>query len=117
MIDRIKFDDYVSQYGNQFFAEEIIDTFFSIFDERVEIIKKHVADRNFIGLEKAAHSIRSATCSFWDPVSLHDSAILEQKARNCEEAGLDEAFQMFEVSIKLLLSELKEIRKEITSEA
>jgi HPt (histidine-containing phosphotransfer) domain-containing protein len=115
MIDRKIFDDFVEQYEKEFFVNEIIDYFFTIFEERIEIIRLHVAERNFSDLEKTAHSIKSASCNFWDPVSLQYANDLEQKAKKCESEGLDEAFQKFEESMRSLVSELKAIRQELIS--
>jgi HPt (histidine-containing phosphotransfer) domain-containing protein len=115
MIDRKIFDDFVEQYDKEFFVNEIIDYFFTIFESRIEIIRQHVADRNFADLEKTAHSIKSASCNFWDPVSLKYANELEQQAKREETDGLDEAFQKFEESMKSLVAELRVIREELIS--
>jgi hypothetical protein len=78
------------------------------------IIRQHVSDRNYKDLENNVHSIRSAMCNFWDPLSINESITLEMKARACEPDGLDDTFERFETSMKLLLAEVKIIRQELT---
>ncbi len=115
MIDRLKFDEYVAEYGQQFFVEEIIDVFFMTYETRMAIIRQQVSDRNYKELENNVHSIRSAMCNFWDPLSINESVTLEMKARACESDGLDDTFQRFETSMQLLMAEVKTIRQALTS--
>ena len=115
MINRADFNNFVDLFDKKFFAEQIIDLFFAIFEDRITMIRRNVADRNFPELVESAHSIKSASGNFWDPVSLKDAETLVQMAREGQADGLDEAFQRFEQSMRLLLEELKVIRKELTS--
>jgi len=115
MIDRVKFDDYVSAYGKEFFLTEVIEVFMLEYGERMEKIQFLVQTQNFQELVKAVHSIRSASCNFWDPVTIRDSIDLERLACSSATDGLDDAFQQFAGSMKDLMDELQMIRDEFTA--
>jgi hypothetical protein len=114
MVDRKKFDENF-QYFDKEIIIEIIDIFFSEFEERFEKLLKNVKDRDFVQLKFNAHSLKGVIANFMDPVTIELSRKLDEAAKFKQEAGLDELYQEMEAKSRSLYKELEVIRKELTS--
>jgi len=114
MIDRQKFNDNF-QYFDKEIIVEIIDIFFSEYDERFEKLQKNVNERDFTQLKFNAHSLKGVIANFMDPVSIELSRKLDEMAKNKEEAGLDKLYEEIQKSAVNLKDELGRIKKELTS--
>ncbi len=114
MIDRLEFKKTVSEWGEEIVAMNI-DIFCSEFEERFIRIRKNVAERDFKELEFTAHSLKGNVVLFMDPVTIQLSKRLVEMARQHITTGLDEVFADMEANSRLLLEELKVIRKGLTS--
>ncbi len=114
MIDRNKFNENF-QYFDKEIIIEIIDIFFSEFDERFEKLSKNVRDRDFVQLKFNAHSLKGVIANFMDPVTIDLSRRLDEVAKNQESGGLDSLYQDLFENTKKLYQELKVIRQELTA--
>jgi len=114
MIDRQKFNDNF-QYFDKEIIVEIIDIFFSEYDERFEKLQKNVDERDFTQLKFNAHSLKGVIANFMDPVTIELSRKLDEVAKNKEEAGLDKLYEEIKRSAGNLKDELGRIKKELTS--
>ncbi|MFZ4563487.1 MAG: Hpt domain-containing protein [Bacteroidales bacterium] len=114
MIDRQKFNDNF-QYFDKEIIVEIIDIFFSEYDERFEKLQKNVNERDFTQLKFNAHSLKGVIANFMDPVTIELSRKLDEVAKNKEEAGLDKLYEEIQKSASNLKDELGQIKKELTS--
>jgi hypothetical protein len=113
MIDRQQFNENF-QYFDKEIIVEIIDIFFSEYDERFKNLKANVADKDFEKLKFNAHSIKGVIANFWDPVTIEQSRRLDEMAKNKVENGLEKALQDLEQSSALLVEELKKIKKQFS---
>ncbi|MEI6173999.1 MAG: Hpt domain-containing protein [Bacteroidota bacterium] len=114
MIDRQKFNDNF-QYFDKEIIVEIIDIFFSEYDERFEKLQKNVNERDFTQLKFNAHSLKGVIANFMDPVTIELSRKLDEVAKNQEVAGLDKLYEEIQKSASNLKDELGQIKKELTS--
>lgn len=114
MIDRKKFDENF-QYFDKEIIIEIIDIFFSEFDERFEKLSKNVSDRDFVQLKFNAHSLKGVIANFMDPVTIDLSRKLDEVAKNQESAGLDDLYRDLFENTKKLYQELTVIKRELTA--
>ncbi|HNW72964.1 MAG: Hpt domain-containing protein [Bacteroidales bacterium] len=114
MIDRKKFNENF-QYFDKEIIIEIIDIFFSEYDERFEKLSKNVKEQDFVQLKFNAHSLKGVVANFMDPVTIDLSRRLDEAAKNKEKTGLDILYQDLVENTAKLLEELKVIRKELTS--
>ena len=114
MIDRKKFNENF-QYFDKEVVIEIIDIFFSEYDERFSNLDKNVADRDFDKLKFNAHSLKGVVANFMDPVTIDLSRKLDESAKYRQEAGLSELYLELKSACESLLAELLAIKKEITS--
>jgi len=114
MIDRKKFNENFQYFENDIIIE-IIDIFESEYLERFAKIEKNVNEKDYIQLKFNAHSLKGVIANFMDPETIDLSRKLDEAAKNKEETGLQELYNRLKASCDLLLVELKEIRKDLTS--
>lgn len=114
MIDRHKFNDNF-QYFDKEIIVEIIDIFFSEYEERYKNLQQNVLEKDFTKLKFNAHSLKGVIANFMDPVTIELSRKLDEMAKNKEESGLDQLYEELTQSSSDLMEELKQIRKELTS--
>ena len=114
MIDRAEFNTTINQWGNEIVVITI-DIFFSESEERFRILHEDVKSRDFKQLELHAHSLKGNVSYFKDPVTIELSKKFVEMARKQTETGLEEVLENLQKNTLLLLDELKEIRKELTS--
>lgn len=114
MIDRAKFNENFQYFDNEIVVE-IIDIFISEYDDRFRNLKKNIDEKDFTQLKFNAHSLKGVIANFMDPVSIEQSRMLDEMAKNKTEDGLSELFNHLEKSASNLLQELKTIKKELTS--
>lgn len=114
MIDRKKLDENF-QYFDKEVVIEIIDIFFSEFDERFEKLAKNVRERDFVQLKFNAHSLKGVVANFMDPVTIDLSRMLDEAAKNQTEAGLDQLYANLFESSKMLAGELKKLKAELSA--
>ena len=114
MIDRQKFNDNF-QYFDKEIIIEIIDIFFSEYEERYKNLQQNIQDKDFTKLKFNAHSLKGVIANFLDPVSIEHSRKLDEMARNMQEAGIDQLFADLKKSSADLVKELEQLKKELTS--
>jgi len=114
MIDRKKFQENF-QYFDKDVVIEIIDIFESEYQERFTNLEKNVNELDFIQLKFNAHSLKGVVANFMDPVTIELSRKLDEVAKNKENNGLLELFTLLKTSCDSLLTELREIRKDLIS--
>ncbi len=114
MIDRKKFDENF-QYFDKEIVIEIIDIFFSEFEERFDKLRNNVSEFDFDQLKFNAHSLKGVIANFMDPVTIDLSRRLDDVAKVKQADGLKELFSELESSSRKLYEELKVIRQELTS--
>lgn len=113
MIDRARFNENF-QYFDKEIVVEIIDIFISEFDERFANLHDNVRCRDFDKLKFNAHSIKGVIANFMDPPTIELSKRLDEMAKNKIENGLEKTVVDFEASAKLLLEELKKMKKDLS---
>jgi HPt (histidine-containing phosphotransfer) domain-containing protein len=113
MIDRNKFNENFQYFDNEIIVE-IIDMFFSEFEERFINLHENVNTLDFEKLKFNAHSIKGVIGNFMDPVTIELSKRLDEMAKNKVENGLEKTLNDLETNTKLLLEELKKIKQELT---
>jgi hypothetical protein len=114
MIDRQKFNDNF-QYFDKEIIVEIIDIFITEFDERFRNLRQNVAEKDFVKLKFNAHSLKGVIANFMDPVTVDQSRMLDEMAKNKTENGLAELYNDLEKNSGLLLEELIAIKKSLIS--
>ncbi len=114
MIDRQKLNDNF-QYFDKEIVVEIIDIFFSEYDERFINLQKNVQEKDFVNLKFNAHSLKGVIANFMDPVTIEFSRKLDEMARDKNEIGLDHLYADLKRSSDQLLEELRMLKKELTS--
>ncbi len=114
MIDRKKFNDNFQYFDNTIIVE-IIDIFFSEYEERYGNLQKNVLEKDFAKLKFNAHSLKGVIANFMDPVTIDLSRRLDEMSKHNEEAGLDELYNELVKKSGDLMEELKQIKKELTS--
>jgi hypothetical protein len=114
MIDRQKLNDNF-QYFDKEIVVEIIDIFFSEYDERFINLQKNVLEKDFVNLKFNAHSLKGVIANFMDPVTIELSRKLDEMARDKNEIGLDNLFTDLKKSSDQLLDELRMLKMELTS--
>ncbi|MEI6155566.1 MAG: Hpt domain-containing protein [Deltaproteobacteria bacterium] len=114
MIDRQKLNDNF-QYFDKEIVVEIIDIFFSEYDERFINLQKNVQEKDFVNLKFNAHSLKGVIANFMDPITIELSRKLDEMARDKNESGLDHLYADLKKSSDQLLEELRMLKKELTS--
>jgi|GEM_PF-2510427 len=114
MIDRQMFNDMFNNLDKENIVE-LIDIFFSQYEERFEAIRKNVTERDFDHLKETSHKLKGALVLFMDPVTSQLSKRFVEMARSNTEAGLDQMLADLEKNTRILVEELKVIRKELSS--
>ncbi len=113
MIDRNKFNENF-QYFDKEIIVEIIDIFFSEYEERFKNLHENVRTLDFDKLKFNAHSIKGVIANFMDPMTIELSKRLDEMAKNKVENGLQKTLNDLEINTKLLLEELNAIKRELT---
>jgi hypothetical protein len=114
MIDRQKFNDNF-QYFDKEIIVEIIDIFFSEYEERYRNLQKNVFEKDFAQLKFNAHSLKGVIANFMDPVTIEHSRRLDEMAKNKVIEGLDQLYEELKKSSGDLMEELHRIRQELTA--
>ncbi len=114
MIDRQKFNDNF-QYFDKEIIIEIIDIFFSEYEERYKNLQQNIQDKDFTKLKFNAHSLKGVIANFMDPVTIEHSRKLDEMAKNMQVAGIDQLFADLKKSSDDLMQELGQLKKELTS--
>jgi hypothetical protein len=114
MIDRQKFNENFQYFDKQIIIE-IIDIFFSEYEERYENLQKSVREKDFIKLKFNSHSLKGVIANFMDPVTIGLTTRLDEMAKNKVVSGLDQLYDDLKKNSDYLLEELKQIREELTS--
>ena len=114
MIDRQMFNDMFNNLDKENIVE-LIDIFFSQYEERFEAIRKNVTERDFDHQKETSHKLKGALVLFMDPVTSQLSKRFVEMARSNTEAGLDQMLADLEKNTRILVEELKVIRKELSS--
>lgn len=114
MIDRHKLNQNF-QYFDKETIIEIIDLFFSEHPERMEKMQKNIDELDFIQLKFNAHSLKGVVANFQDPVTMDLTRKLDEKAKSCELAGLQELFEELKSACNHLMDELLVLKAEVIS--
>jgi hypothetical protein len=114
MINRKELNEGFLDYVDKPTAIEILDLFFSDFDERFKSMHESVAARDFEKLKQVTHPFKSNIKLFKDPVSTEFIERLDEMASNKVETGLEKTLEGLETSARQMLEELKALKKELS---
>lgn len=117
MINWIEFNNAHKYYGNEIICE-IIDMF-EFGDEgenngyvaRLSALKNAIEQKDFISINKIAHSLAGVLGNFYDPVAVTLGKNIEKMGKEQTEEHLAETFAEFESAVHSLFAELDEFRK------
>lgn len=114
MINRQELNENLLNYIENHQFIEILDLFFSDFEERFRLLHQSVATRDFKTLKAVTHPLKSNIKIFRDPVSTEHIEKLDEMASKEVEKGIEKTLENFEISARNLLEELKLLRKELS---
>jgi HPt (histidine-containing phosphotransfer) domain-containing protein len=109
MIDHKKFDETFQYFDNDVILS-IIDLYEKELPGRLDLINKNILEKDFEHLEFNAHSLKSVTGAFMDPVPADLARKLEENARNRVDQDLDGIYAELKLASEALLKELKEMK-------
>jgi HPt (histidine-containing phosphotransfer) domain-containing protein len=114
MINRQELNENLLNYIDNQQAIEILDLFFSDFEERFRSLHESVASRDYKTLKTITHPLKSNIKIFRDPISTEHIETLDKMALNEVENGLEKTLEKLESSSRQLLEELKALREELS---
>jgi HPt (histidine-containing phosphotransfer) domain-containing protein len=115
MIDREKWDETFRYFDNDVIVS-IIDVYEKELPERLETIRKNIAESDFENLSFNAHSLKSVTGTFMAPSPADLCRNLEEMSINRNDLGMAAIFNELKSSSEELLRELVEIRRRLIAE-
>ena len=110
MIDRQKFDETFQYFDNDVILS-IIDLYEKELPGRLDTIYKNILEKDFEHLEFNAHSLKSVTGAFMDPVPANLARQLEEIAHNRTDQDLEVIYAELKLASEALLKELKEMKE------
>ncbi len=109
MIDRQQFDETFS-----YFDKDVILNIISLYEKelpgRLESILRNIRDKDFENLAFNAHSLKSVTGAFMDPIPTDLARQLEENARNHVDQDLEGIYAELKSSAEALLIELNDMK-------
>jgi HPt (histidine-containing phosphotransfer) domain-containing protein len=111
VIDKTAFMD-TFQYFDKHIVLEIIDIFLNECDSRLNSIRSDIENGNMNDLKFDAHSFKGVVANFMANETQNLARELEQRGAEGNTQGLTELLDSLVASSKLLLDDLREIRKE-----
>ena len=112
MIDRQKFDETFQYFDNDVILD-IIDLYEKELPGRLDTIFKNIREKDFEHLEFNAHSLKSVTGAFMDPVPANLARQLEEIAHDQTDQDLEDLFDKLKVAAESLLKELNEMKADL----
>jgi len=110
MIDHKKFDETFQYFDNDVILD-IIDLYEKELPGRLDTIYKNILEKDFEHLEFNAHSLKSITGAFMDPVPSNLARQLEEIAHDRTDQDLDGIYAELKLSSEALLRELNEMKQ------
>lgn len=114
MINLENFNENFKYYGNDVVVQ-IIDMFVEDHQEDLIMINQNINNKDFLSLRFNAHHLKGSIANFMDPVTTELTRKLEEMGENKTEDGLAETFSELQLAAGILLNELLNHRKKITS--
>jgi len=114
MINLENFNENFKYYGNDVIVQ-IIDMFVEDHQEDLKMIGQNISNKDFLSLRFNAHHLKGSVANFMDPETTELTRKLEEMGENKTEDGLSEIFTELQLATKVLLKELLDHRKNITS--
>jgi HPt (histidine-containing phosphotransfer) domain-containing protein len=114
MINLENFNENFKYYGNDVVVQ-IIDMFIEDHQEDLKMIGQNISNKDFLSLRFNAHHLKGSIANFMDPDTTELTLKLEQMGETKTEDGLIETFTQLQSATKMLLKELLNHRKKITS--
>ncbi len=114
MIDLENFNENFKYYGNDVVVQ-IIDMFVEDHQEDLKMIGQNITNKDFLSLRFNAHHLKGSIANFMDAEATELTRKLEEMGENKTEEGLSETFTKLQSAAQILLKELLNHRKKITS--
>lgn len=111
MIDRATFSANYEIFDKEI-VKEIIDIYIQEYPDRMINLQKNIADKDFEGLYKNAHSLKGVTANFFDKDTEELARQLEAKGKENDDSGLEDIFAQLKESSEKLIEELKQLGEE-----
>ncbi len=109
MIHKETFDSVYEGFDDEIIVD-IIDTFLDEFEERIETIRKAVADRDFDVIHKATHKLKGSFGAFYATEEVELANTLMNKGKNNDDSEIDSLLEEFLKNSLALKQEIIELR-------
>jgi HPt (histidine-containing phosphotransfer) domain-containing protein len=110
MIDKKQFLENFQYFDNEVILE-IINIFINEYPDRMETLKKNIAEKDFDQLKFNAHSLKGVVANFVAPEVQELARQLEMKGAQKELEGAEALFNELHEKADIMLEELQELKK------
>ncbi len=110
MIDKKQFMDNFQYFDNEVILE-IINIFIDEYPERMETLRKNIADKDFDQLKFNAHSLKGVVANFVAPEVQELARQLELKGAHKDLTGAEDIYRELKEKADIVVEELNELKK------
>ncbi len=110
MIDKKQFMDNFQYFDNEVILE-IINIFIDEYPERMETLKKNIADKDFDQLKFNAHSLKGVVANFVAPEVQELARQLELKGAHKDLTDAEKIYRELKEKADIVVEELNELKK------
>jgi HPt (histidine-containing phosphotransfer) domain-containing protein len=114
MINLENFNENFKYYGNDVVVQ-IIDMFVEDHQEDLKMIGQNISNKDYLSLRFNAHHLRGSIANFMDAEATELTRRLEEMGETKTNEGLEETYTELQSAAQILLKELLNHRKKITS--